>query len=95
MVLTSAVGARAVGLVAAMGEAIVTLTDTLQLVLDLGQPAPQVGVLRLLCCLTSKNGFWQQRQLRIKGKGGPHGKKTKVRALPVSNRVRALIGRLS
>src|SRR5437870_1905257 len=29
-----------------------------------------------LCALTSKNVLWQQRQLRIKGKGGPHGKKT-------------------
>jgi hypothetical protein len=26
-----------------------------------------------LCALTSKNVLWQQRQLRIKGKGGPHG----------------------
>jgi len=47
MVLTSAVGARAVGLVAAMGGALIPLTDTLQLVLDLGQPAAQVRVLRL------------------------------------------------
>ena len=41
--------------------------------------------------LTAKNVLWQQRQLRIKGKGGPHGKKTKVRVVPMSNRVRALL----
>src|SRR3954452_2955959 len=44
-----------------------------------------------LCDLTSKNVLWQQRQLRIKGKGGPHGKKTKVRVVPMSNRVRTLL----
>jgi integrase/recombinase XerD len=44
-----------------------------------------------LCDLTSKNMLWQQRQLRIKGKGGPHGKKTKVRVVPMSNRVRVLM----
>jgi Tn3 transposase DDE domain/Phage integrase family len=43
-----------------------------------------------LCALTSKDILWQQRQLRIKGKGGPHGKKTKVRVVPMSRRVRAL-----
>jgi integrase/recombinase XerD len=41
-----------------------------------------------LCALTSKNVIWQQRQLRIKGKGNPHGKKTTVRVVPMSNRVR-------
>ena len=44
-----------------------------------------------LCGLTAKNVLWQQRQLRIKGKGGHHGKKTKVRVVPMSNRVRALL----
>jgi integrase/recombinase XerD len=44
-----------------------------------------------LCGLTAKDLLWQQRQLRIKGKGGPHGKKTKVRVVPMSNRVRALL----
>ena len=47
MVLTSAVGARAVGFVAAVGWAFATLTDVLQLVLDLGQPAAQIRILRL------------------------------------------------
>jgi integrase/recombinase XerD len=44
-----------------------------------------------LCDLTSKNVLWQQRQLRFKGKGGLYGKKTKVRVVPMSNRVRALL----
>ena len=44
-----------------------------------------------LCDLTPKNVLWQQRQLRVKGKGGPHGKKTKVRVVPMSSRVRALL----
>ncbi|HET7424597.1 MAG TPA: site-specific integrase, partial [Gemmatimonadales bacterium] len=44
-----------------------------------------------LCALTSKNLLWQQRQLRIKGKSGPHGKKTKIRVVPMSSRVRALL----
>jgi integrase/recombinase XerD len=44
-----------------------------------------------LCDLTPKNVLWQQRQLRFKGKGGPHGKKTKVRVVPMSNRVRTLL----
>jgi integrase/recombinase XerD len=43
-----------------------------------------------LCGLTSKNVLWQQRQLRFKGKGGPYGKKSKVREVPMSNRARAL-----
>ena len=44
-----------------------------------------------LCELTPKNVLWQQRQLRFKGKGGPHDKKTKVRVVPMSSRVRALL----
>jgi integrase/recombinase XerD len=39
----------------------------------------------------SKNVLWQQRQLRINGKGGPYGKKTKVRVVPMSHRVRTLL----
>jgi integrase/recombinase XerD len=41
--------------------------------------------------LTAKNVLWQQRQLRVKGKGGPHGKKAKVRVVPMSHRVRTLL----
>ncbi len=44
-----------------------------------------------LCGLTRQNILWQQRQLRIKGKGGPHGKKSKNRVVPLSPRVRALL----
>src|SRR3954469_11633682 len=42
-----------------------------------------------LCDLTSRNVLWQQRQLRVKGKGGPFGKETKVRVGRTSHRVRA------
>jgi len=38
-----------------------------------------------------KERLWQQRQLRVKGKGGPYGSKTKVLVVPMSNRVRALL----
>ena len=44
-----------------------------------------------LCDLTAKDVLWQQRQLRFKGKGGPYGKKSKVRVVPMSHRVRALL----
>jgi integrase/recombinase XerD len=44
-----------------------------------------------LCDLTAKDILWQQRQLRVRGKGGPYGKKTKVRVVPMSRRVRALL----
>ena len=43
-----------------------------------------------LCALTSKDILWQQRQLRVRGKGGPYGKKSKLRVVPMSRRVRAL-----
>jgi integrase/recombinase XerD len=41
--------------------------------------------------LTRDNVLWQQKALRFKGKGGPYGKKTKVRTVPVSKRVMALL----
>lgn len=44
-----------------------------------------------LCSLTPQNILWQQRQLRVKGKGGPHGKRTKNRVVPMSTRVRTLL----
>ena len=44
-----------------------------------------------LCDLTSKDVLWQQRQLRVRGKGGPYGKKSKIRVVPMSRRVRALL----
>ena len=44
-----------------------------------------------LCDLTPRNVLWHQRQLRIKGKGGSHGKRAKVRVVPMSPRVRTLL----
>jgi len=44
-----------------------------------------------LCSLTTDNIQWQQRSFRIKGKGGPFGKKTKNRVVPFSPRVRAIM----
>jgi hypothetical protein len=47
MLLAPAVGVRPLRRVPAMGGALTAPADVLQLVLDLGQPAAQVGVLRL------------------------------------------------
>ena len=44
-----------------------------------------------LCSLTSQDILWQQKSLRISGKGGPYGKQSKKRVVPMSNRVRALL----
>lgn len=44
-----------------------------------------------LCSLSPENILWQQRALRIKGKGGPYGKKSKKRVVPMSRRVQALL----
>src|SRR3954454_3755578 len=44
-----------------------------------------------LCALTAKDILWQQRQLRIRGKGGPYGKRSKLRVVPMSRRVRTLL----
>jgi len=44
-----------------------------------------------LCGLPLENVSWQSRELRIKGKGGPFGKKSKQRAVPMSNRIRPLL----
>lgn len=43
-----------------------------------------------LCSLTPKQIQWQQRCLRIKGKGGPFGKSSKARVVPMSGRVRTI-----
>lgn len=37
-----------------------------------------------LCALTPQHILWQQKSLRITGKGGPHGKKSKKRVVPMS-----------
>lgn len=44
-----------------------------------------------LCSLTPENILWQQRAIRISGKGGPYGKKSKKRVVPMSNRVQTLL----
>lgn len=44
-----------------------------------------------LCDLTPQHIQWQQKSLRINGKGGPHGKKTKKRVVPMSKRVQTLL----
>lgn len=44
-----------------------------------------------LCGLTSQHILWQQKSLRITGKGGPHGKKSKKRVVPMSKRVQTLL----
>src|SRR3954463_247406 len=44
-----------------------------------------------LCDLTSKDVLWQQRQFRVRGKVAPYGQKSKVRVVPMSRRVRALL----
>jgi integrase/recombinase XerD len=44
-----------------------------------------------LCNLTSEHILWQQKSLRISGKGGPHGKKSKKRVVPMSKRVQTLL----
>lgn len=44
-----------------------------------------------LCNLTPQHIEWQQKALRITGKGGPHGKKSKKRVVPMSRRVQTLL----
>jgi len=41
--------------------------------------------------LKKENIQWQERRLVIYGKGGPYGKKTKRRIMPMTDRVRRLI----
>jgi integrase/recombinase XerD len=44
-----------------------------------------------LAQLTKQNILWQERQLAIHGKGGPYGKRSKRRVLPMTDSVRLLI----
>jgi len=44
-----------------------------------------------LCSLAADSIQWQQRCIRIRGKGGPYGKQSKQRVVPMSPRVRALL----
>ena len=44
-----------------------------------------------LCSLTPGEILWQQKSILISRKGGPYGKKTKKRVVPMSGRVQSLI----
>ena len=44
-----------------------------------------------ICSLTPKNMLWQQKALRIQGKGGPYGKQSKLRVVPMSKRIQPLM----
>ncbi|MCK4608424.1 MAG: tyrosine-type recombinase/integrase [Gammaproteobacteria bacterium] len=44
-----------------------------------------------LCSLTPQQILWQQKSMRITGKGGPYGKKSKKRVVPMSERVKTLL----
>jgi integrase/recombinase XerD len=44
-----------------------------------------------LAALTKNNILWQEKAIRIDGKGGPYGKMTKKRLIPMSDRVLALM----
>lgn len=44
-----------------------------------------------LCALTPQNILWQQKALSIRGKGGPYGKKSKIRVVPMSRRIQTLL----
>ena len=43
-----------------------------------------------LCALTPQHIQWQQKSMRITGKGGMYGKKSKKRVVPLSKRVQTL-----
>ena len=44
-----------------------------------------------LAGLKKDNILWQERRLVIFGKGGPYGKKTKRRVVPITTRVRRVL----
>lgn len=44
-----------------------------------------------LASLTSQNVLWQEKRIVVYGKGGPYGKKTKRRVIPLTDRVRKLL----
>lgn len=44
-----------------------------------------------LATMTKDQILWQERRLKVHGKGGPFGKMTKTRVLPMSDRVRRLV----
>jgi integrase/recombinase XerD len=44
-----------------------------------------------LACLTKDNIDWQTHRITIYGKGGPYGKKSKRRIVPMTDRIRSLL----
>ena len=40
-----------------------------------------------LCSLTPQHILWQQKSVRVSGKGGPYGANSKKRVVPMSKRV--------
>lgn len=44
-----------------------------------------------LCSLTSNNIMWQQKAIRVSGKGGPYGKMSKKRIVPMTRRIQSLL----
>ena len=44
-----------------------------------------------LCSLTPNQILWQQKAIRVVGKGGPYGKKSKKRVIPMSRRVQTFL----
>jgi len=40
-----------------------------------------------LCSLTAQHILWQQKAFRIQGKGGPYGKRSTHRVVPMSRRI--------
>ncbi len=44
-----------------------------------------------LCSLTPQHVLWQQKAFRIEGKGGPYGKQSKKRVVPMSRRIQPLM----
>src|SRR5256714_7658600 len=44
-----------------------------------------------LCSLTPQHILWQQKAFRVLGKGGPYGKQSKLRVVPMSKRIQPLM----
>jgi integrase/recombinase XerD len=44
-----------------------------------------------MCSLTPQHILWQQKTMRVSGKGGPYGKQSKKRIVPMSKRVQSLL----
>lgn len=44
-----------------------------------------------LCSLTPQHILWQQKSIRVFGKGGPYGTQSKKRVVPMSRRIQTLL----